>query len=83
MVHHVMPIDSGGTYVHAGLSLQLSRVSGNYASCQMRRLTRIAVEHSERERKREKECNIANSNIFCALNVFAPRHRYMCIDMCP
>lgn len=57
MVHHVMPNDSGGTYVHAGLSL---RLSANYASCQ----TDAPVTGESRlsiRREREGECNIANS----------------------
>jgi len=53
-----MPIDSGGTYVHAGLSLRLSRVSGNYGSCQPD-ASRIAV-WAFRERYC-RECNIANN----------------------
>jgi len=63
----LMPIDSGGTYVHAGLSLRLSRVSGNYASCQP---DASVTESRGLSVRSEWECNIANNNSFYVLNFF-------------
>lgn len=55
-----MPIDSGGTYVHAGLSLRLSRVSTNYVPCQP---NAPVTKNRGLSIQSKRECNIANNNI--------------------